>query len=55
MLVMGIIEAHLTSARRRIRTRRIRTCYGPVVGENLLDLLWPFAVGLAIDGLIDNT
>lgn len=26
-----------------------------MVGENLLDLLWPFAIGLAIGGLIDNT
>ncbi len=47
---MGIIDDHLAAAR-----RRIRTCYGLVVGENLLDLLWPFAIGLAVDGLIDNT
>lgn len=47
---MGTIDDHLAATR-----RRIRTCYGLVVGENLLDLLWPFAIGLAIDGLIDNT
>ena len=47
---MGIVDDHLAADR-----RRIRTCYGLVVGENLLELLWPFAIGLAIDGLIDNT
>lgn len=47
---MGIVDDHLAADR-----RRIRACYGLVVGENLLDLLWPFAIGLAIDGLIDNT
>ena len=47
---MGIVEDHLAGAR-----RRIRVSYGMVVFENLLDLLWPFALGLAIDGLIDNT
>jgi len=47
---MGIIDDHLAAAR-----RRIRTCYSLAVGENLLDLPWPFAIGLAIDGLIDNT
>jgi hypothetical protein len=31
---MGIIDDHLAAAR-----RRIRTCYGLVVSENLLDLL----------------
>jgi ABC-type multidrug transport system fused ATPase/permease subunit len=50
MMVMGIIETHLTSAR-----RRVRVCYVLVVGENLFDLLWPFAIGLAIDGLIDGS
>ena len=47
---MGIVDDHLAADR-----RRIRTCYGLVAGENLLDLLWPFAIGLAVDGLIDNT
>lgn len=47
---MGIVDDHLAADR-----GRIRTCYGLVVGENLLDLLWPFAIGLTIDGLIDNT
>jgi len=47
---MGIVEDHLAGAR-----RRIRISYGMVVCQNLLDLLWPFALGLAIDGLIDDT
>jgi len=47
---MGIVDAHLTAAR-----RRIRVCYALVVGENLFELLWPFAIGLAIDGLIDDS
>jgi hypothetical protein len=47
---MGIVDEHLTAAR-----RRIRVCYALVVGENLFELLWPFAIGLAIDGLIDDS
>jgi len=46
---MGIVDDRIAGAR-----RRIRTCYGLVVAENGFDLLWPFAVGLAIDGLIDD-
>jgi hypothetical protein len=49
LMEMGIVDDHLAASR-----RRIRTCYFLVVGENVLDLLWPFAIGLAIDGLIDG-
>lgn len=47
---MGILDDHLAAA-----GRRIRLCYALTVGENVLDLLWPFAIGLAIDGLLDGT
>ncbi len=46
---VGIIDDHVTAAR-----RRITTCYALVVSENLFELFWPFAVGLAIDGLVDG-
>lgn len=47
---MGIVSDHLAAAR-----RRIRTCYALVACENLFELLWPFAIGLAVDGLIRDS
>ncbi len=47
---MGIVTDQLGAARRRIRTG-----YGLVVVGNALDLLWPFAVGVAINGLVDGS
>jgi len=46
---MSIVSDHLTGKR-----RRIRAVYGLVVCENLFALLWPFAIGLAVNGLIDG-
>jgi len=44
-----MVEDHTSAARRRIQAG-----YALVVVENLLALLWPFAIGLAIDGLVDD-
>jgi hypothetical protein len=44
-----MIEAHAAAARGRVRVG-----YALVSGENILSLLWPFAIGLAIDGLVDG-
>lgn len=47
---MPIVDDRLSRARGRIRLG-----YGLVVVENALDLLWPFSVGLAVDGLIEDS
>lgn len=47
---MSLVSDHLSA-----RRRRIRGGYGLVLLENLLELLWPVAIGLAVDGLIRNT
>ena len=47
---MSIISDRVAESR-----RRIWICYGLVVCENLFGLMWPFAIGLAIDGLIDDS
>ena len=47
---MSIVSDHTTAMRRRIRGG-----YGLVVAENLFELLWPFAIGLAVNGLIDGS
>lgn len=47
---MGIVTDQLGASRRRIRTG-----YGLVAVGNALDLLWPFAVGVAVNGLVDGS
>jgi ABC-type multidrug transport system fused ATPase/permease subunit len=41
----------------RVRTRRwsLATTYGLAVVENTFELLYPFAMGLAVNGLLDDT
>lgn len=47
---MSIVSHHLAAAR-----RRIRVCYALVAIENILGILWPVAIGLAIDGLLRDS
>lgn len=46
---MSLVSTHLR--RHRIR---LATSYSLAVVENLLELLYPFAIGLAVDGLLDD-
>jgi hypothetical protein len=47
---VSIVSRHLAAAR-----RRIRVCYALVAIENILGILWPVAIGLAIDGLLRDS
>ena len=45
---------NIVSARVRAWRRRLALSYGLVVVENTFELLYPFAIGLAVDGLLDD-
>ena len=43
------------STRVRRRRRTLAVTYGLVSFENTFELLYPFAIGLAVNGLLDQT
>lgn len=47
---MGVVTNHV-----RRHRRRLAITYTAVVVENTFELLYPFAVGLAVDGLLDDS
>jgi ABC-type multidrug transport system fused ATPase/permease subunit len=47
---MGVVTSHVRGHR-----RSLAVTYGAVVVENTFELLYPFAIGLAVDGLLDDT
>lgn len=47
---MGIVSTHL-----RRHRGRLAVTYSGVVVENTLELLYPWAIGLAVDGLLDDS
>lgn len=47
---MSVVSDHFTASRRRIGTG-----YGLVVLENVFEILWPFAVGLAVNALLEGS
>ena len=46
---------NVVSARVRTWRGRLAITYGLVIVENTFELLYPFAIGLAVDGLLDDT
>ena len=47
---MGFVSAHV-----RPHRRALAVSYGAAVIENTFELLYPFAIGLAVDGLLDGS
>jgi ABC-type multidrug transport system fused ATPase/permease subunit len=47
---MGVVTDRVRSHR-----RAMAVTYGAVVAENVFELLYPFAIGLAVDGLLDDS
>lgn len=47
---MAVVATHVRQHR-----RRLAVTYGAVVVENTFELLYPFAIGLAVDGLLDDS
>jgi ABC-type multidrug transport system fused ATPase/permease subunit len=47
---VGVVTEHV-----RAHRRSLAVSYGAVVVENTFELLYPFAIGLAVDGLLDDS